>query len=100
MSYAPARDRARRLAELDRPPPLIRDALAGPVLLAVLAALGPCTAADLERQLGCYSPGADRLAAILRGLVGTGAVRSVDCFESDGGLLVAVPVFSVRESEE
>ena len=97
MSSAPARNRAARLAAIERRPLPHRDCLAAPIVLAVLRVIESCTAAKLHRYLGGYSPGTDRLDAVLRALVGAGELLVADRFEETGGLPAAVPVYFMEK---
>jgi len=72
-----------------------RDALAAPVLLAVLGVLGPCSIPDLDRLLGGYSPGEDRLAVVLTALAAGERVARIERVEIADDLVVKTCVFSL-----
>jgi len=96
---ARVRDRIRRLAAAERRTAPTRDALAAPVVLAVLAVLEECSVRELDFHLSYYSPGEARLTAILAALVGTGELRASKRVETVDGCPFAVPVFSLSRKE-
>jgi len=65
------------------------------VLLAVLAALGPCSIQELDFHLGAYSPGPARLAVMTAALVRVGELTTIDRLEVIDGCLTRVAVFSL-----
>jgi len=75
-----------------------RDAVASPVLLLVLAAIGSCSIRELEFHLGYYSPGPTTLLEILIALARAGDVRVIKRAEYVNGHPCLVPVFSLPQT--
>jgi len=68
---------------------------AASLLPLVLAALGPCSVAEMDSRLGRYSPGPDRLLAVLSALVQDRRVVAADRSETVDGHPARVVVFSL-----